>query len=342
MGGKSAPAPDYSAMATATERGVEAGERLGNRQMDFAQRQYEEMKPLAERIAESQISGMDSATRIAEEERAYGLRFRPAEERLLAEAMEFDTPAARERMAQQAAADSARAFGGLQSQTARGMGRMGIAPGSGAFGANMNQNALAAASQRAGAMTGSRLQSQEQARALLTGASALGRGQTQTALGAMGLSSQLGSSGLQTGMAPGNQYMQGLASGAGTIMAGNQLGIQGQGQILNAQTSVYKSNQESGLDVGSLMQGGAAMYKAGMFSDRRMKKNIKLVGRDERTGLPLYEFEYKDGDGRVFLGVMADDVEKVYPDMVTVMPNGFKAVNYAGLGIEMVEVGYAA
>lgn len=336
MGGKSAPAPDYSAMAAATERGVEAAERLGNRQLDFAQRQYEEMKPLAERITESQVAGMDSATRIAEEERAYGLRFRPAEERLLAEAMEFDTPAARERMAQQAAADAARAFGATQAQTARGMSRMGIAPGSGAFGASMNQNALAAASQRAGAMTGSRLQSQEQARALLTGASALGRGQTQTALGAMGLSSQLGSSGLQTGMAPGNQYMQGLASGASTIMQGNQMGIQGRGQIMNAQADLY--GKKMGIQaemMGSALGAGAAIFAA---SDRRLKENIEVVGRDERTMLPLYEFEYKGGDGRRFIGVMADDVEKVYPEAVSEMSNGYKAVDYGMLGIEMVEV----
>jgi hypothetical protein len=54
MGGKSAAPPDYSAMAAATERGIATAERLGNRQMDFAQRQYEEMKPLAERVAAQQ------------------------------------------------------------------------------------------------------------------------------------------------------------------------------------------------------------------------------------------------------------------------------------------------
>jgi hypothetical protein len=263
MGGKSAKAPDYREMAAATREGVKVARELGTRQLDFAERQYEELKPLAQRITESQIAGMDSATRIAEEEREYGLRFRPAEERVLAEAMEFDTPAARERMAQQAAADAARAFGSTQAQTARGMSRMGVAPGSGAFGANMNQNALAAASQRAGAMTGSRLQSQEQARALLLGASALGRGQTQTALGAMGLSSQLGSSGQQTAMNPGNQYMQGLASGASTIMQGQQMGIQGQGQIMSTQANLYgqKMNAQAQM-LGTALGAGLGVYGA--------------------------------------------------------------------------------
>jgi hypothetical protein len=35
---------------------------------------------------------------------------------------------------------------------------------------------------------------------------------------------------------------------------------------------------------------------------------------------------------------MAQDVEKKYPQYVFTMPDGFKAVDYAGLGIEMLEV----
>ena len=54
--------------------------------------------------------------------------------------------------------------------------------------------------------------------------------------------------------------------------------------------------------------------------------------------LPLYEFEYKNGSGKRFLGVMADDVEKDFPQMVITRPDGYKAVNYAGLGIRMLEV----
>ena len=42
MGGKSAPAPDYTAMAAATQRGVDVAEKLGNRQQAFAEKQYAE------------------------------------------------------------------------------------------------------------------------------------------------------------------------------------------------------------------------------------------------------------------------------------------------------------
>jgi len=33
------------------------------------------------------------------------------------------------------------------------------------------------------------------------------------------------------------------------------------------------------------------------------------------------------------IGVMAQEVEKVIPEAVAIMPNGFKAVNYAMLGV---------
>ena len=75
-------------------------------------------------------------------------------------------------------------------------------------------------------------------------------------------------------------------------------------------------------------------------SDRRLKQNIEEVGRDERTGLPLYEFEYKNGSGRRYVGVMADDVEKKYPQAIFTMPDGYKAVNYHMLGLEMIEVAH--
>jgi hypothetical protein len=135
---------------------------------------------------------------------------------------------------------------------------------------------------------------------------------------------------MTSAMAPGSQYQQGMA-GAGTTM----------GNIVNSQTSAYNAGMaQQGLDVGGLLQGGAAVYTA--FSDRRLKQNIELVGRDERTMLPLYEFEYINGSGRRFLGVMAQDVLETYPDMVFTMPDGFMAVNYAGLGIEMMEVDHAS
>lgn len=82
---------------------------------------------------------------------------------------------------------------------------------------------------------------------------------------------------------------------------------------------------------------GGQMMMAAMSSDSRLKEDIVEVGRHP-AGFGLYLFTYKPefrdrfGHGRKF-GVMADDVEAIIPDCVTVGADGFKRVNYARLGI---------
>ena len=79
------------------------------------------------------------------------------------------------------------------------------------------------------------------------------------------------------------------------------------------------------------------MYTA-FGSDRKIKENIKEVGVDQRTALTLYEFNYIGDTTRRFRGVMADEVELVYPEAVEDTDLGFKAVRYDLLGIEFKEV----
>jgi hypothetical protein len=72
-------------------------------------------------------------------------------------------------------------------------------------------------------------------------------------------------------------------------------------------------------------------------SDRRAKENIVRIG-DHPLGMGLYLFDYRPefreqwGAGRQF-GLMADEVEQVLPEAVSVNPDGYKQVNYAMLGI---------
>ena len=72
-------------------------------------------------------------------------------------------------------------------------------------------------------------------------------------------------------------------------------------------------------------------------SDRILKENITLIGKHP-LGIGLYLFDYKSeyrdtcGYGRQF-GVMADEVETVMPEAVSVHPDGYKLVNYEMLGI---------
>ncbi len=75
------------------------------------------------------------------------------------------------------------------------------------------------------------------------------------------------------------------------------------------------------------------------MSDPAAKENIVRVG-EHPAGFGLYLFDYKagfrdaHGHGRKF-GVMADEVEKIIPQAVVVNADGYRAVDYAQLGITL-------
>jgi len=85
-----------------------------------------------------------------------------------------------------------------------------------------------------------------------------------------------------------------------------------------------KAAQQAAI-MGLIGDGAKAAASAGMMSDRRLKTDIKKVGKTD-SGLPVYTYKYK-GDNVVHMGVMAQDVEKVTPEAVEEI-GGFKAVNY--------------
>ena len=78
---------------------------------------------------------------------------------------------------------------------------------------------------------------------------------------------------------------------------------------------------------------GAGMSALGMalpfmfgFSDERLKKNIRPVGKSY-TGHTLYQYEFLGSD-KPEVGVLAQEVEQKDPAAVVTHPSGFKMVNY--------------
>ncbi len=64
-----------------------------------------------------------------------------------------------------------------------------------------------------------------------------------------------------------------------------------------------------------------------MFSDRRLKRNIKRIGT-HATGVGIYEYTML---GYPQVGVMAQELQAVRPDLVKRHQNGYLMVNYGGL-----------
>jgi hypothetical protein len=95
------------------------------------------------------------------------------------------------------------------------------------------------------------------------------------------------------------------------------------------QLNAYNAQQAQG---GGFMNGLMSLGAAGItkYSDIRLKKNIKKIGT-LRKGINIYSYnyiDYKDLLKDKQIGVMAQEVEKVIPEAVITMADGYKAVNY--------------
>ena len=95
------------------------------------------------------------------------------------------------------------------------------------------------------------------------------------------------------------------------------------GYYSNGFTYFYKSS------TGNLINGNICR------SDRRLKKNINLIGKSP-SGINIYSFEYIDsklGKG-VYQGVMAQEV----PHATVLNPDGYLSVEYAAIDVEFKEI----
>lgn len=70
---------------------------------------------------------------------------------------------------------------------------------------------------------------------------------------------------------------------------------------------------------------GGSIGAAALFSDARLKSNIKKIG-NLKNGLNVYSYHYL-GDDEMRVGVMAQEVKNVIPSAVTTR-NGYYAVDY--------------
>lgn len=123
-----------------------------------------------------------------------------------------------------------------------------------------------------------------------------------------------------------NPAQQANTAGA-DILGATQMGYNANLAASNAQNAANAQMTQ-----GLFSLGGAAI-----MSDIRTKENIKAVGWLP-NGLPVYEYEYKSefkdhplaGHG-THTGVIAQEVEVMYPNAVITLDNGYKAVDYGKL-----------
>jgi len=126
----------------------------------------------------------------------------------------------------------------------------------------------------------------------------------------------------------------------GSVTGAGMQGLQGLGQY-GGSTIGGMGGTLSGLASGALGEAAGQTQKGtgvmsllgGLFSDVRLKDNIKFTGNYSPKGYEIYTWTWNDAAEKLGLsgdseGVIADKVEMVDPDAITLDESGYKKVNY--------------
>ena len=97
-------------------------------------------------------------------------------------------------------------------------------------------------------------------------------------------------------------------------------------QMLGAQMGMW------GSIIGGAAQGAGTAYA----SDRRLKKNINLIGKSPK-GLNIYSFEYinKDYGSGVYQGVMSNEIPR---GAVSIDFDGYDMVDYSMIDVDFKQI----
>ena len=107
--------------------------------------------------------------------------------------------------------------------------------------------------------------------------------------------------------------------------------------IFGGNVGIGKSNPLEKFDV----DGSARAYRFKEYSDERLKENVETIENSLEliTKLRGVQFEWIDqskGEGEHF-GVIAQEVEQVFPEVVHTDSEGFKSVEYSKLVVPLIE-----
>lgn len=261
----------------------------------------------------------------------------PAEDAYYQMVKDYSAPEEQEKQARAAIGDVRVAAQSQAGQQARQLRALGIDPTSPlALSAKTNVG-LGQMATEAAAATRAREGAKTLGMQLTSDAANFGRGGFSTAL--------QGAQQAQGGAAQAQQTAQqgvGAASGgAANVNTAQALAQKAYGANLDAYTSLGKSSIESYQSplaaIGGLVGQVGAGWATGGFkppSDRRLKKAArKVASLAHDIGLWMFRYVWEPDYAPLRCGYMADEVERVFPEAVSVDPWGFKRVDYDKVAI---------
>jgi hypothetical protein len=279
--------PDTSGMNAAAVASAE----LSKESLAWYKEEYAKTQPqrdaaaaTAEKAGASQIAGMDFATQQAQDLDARNKSvFQPLENKMVADAGNYDTADRRMQASSAATADVEGAFGRAQSGLARDLARNGTAVNSGRSQSLMQDAALKKATAVAGATTGAVQNVEQQGYARTADAVALGKG----IVGNQATMQQIAQTGGAQATAAAAAGVSAANSGAGLMNAGYGTALQGQGQAANIYGQVASIDQKaSDGTMGAIGSMAGLATKLYLGSDKNIKSG---TGKPANTKKALAE-----------------------------------------------------
>lgn len=259
----------------------------------------------------------------------------PAEDNYYKMVSDYNAPGQAESLASAAKGDAVSAEASQKGAFMRSLSSLGISANSPAAVSAMSDAAVRNAASEAGAATRARTAAQTLGMTLTSDAANFGRGGTSNVL-AFGQAAQgntTGAFGVANSALSGANSAVGAASTAGNgVISGYNTAATAYGNNLDAYSKLGAASiqaQAANDPMAGIGKLAGTLGSAWIGSDRRIKKNLKLIGH-YRNGIRKYSFEYLRDD-TPHIGAIAQEVVRVLPHAVRVAPNGFYEVNYAEL-----------
>jgi len=337
--------PDMSGENTSAE----ASAKLGQEQFDWYKAEYAKTQPQRDaaiaqsaKVGDAQLAGMELATQQAKEMADRNKTvFQPLEDKLVADAANFDTAGRRQQAAAEATADVESAFGTAQQGLTRDLARRGVTVGSGRSMSLMQDAALKKATATAGATSSAVKNVEQQGYARTMDAAALGKG----IVGNQATMQQIAQTGGAQAVAAAGAGVNAANSGAGLMQQGFSGAMNGLGQagsLYGQAAKLAQADSEGTMQgIGQLASLGMQLYKSDEDAKKGTGKRIstkKALKGIEATPVDAgWTYAKGEGgagdDGRPHDGPMAQQVRKHMGEKVA--PGG-KAIDVASMNAHLM------
>lgn len=313
MGWLSQPKPDPAVGQAAARNAQTSADmaQIAREELAFGRDQYNRYAPMYDQLMRQQIAQGEQDAQFSREQLGrYRSVFQPVEDRMVNDAMTYDSPEQVARRTALAANTVQTQFDNARGQTERALAAQGVDPASGrSVQTGIDQgNQLALA--RAGAVNSERTNTELMGMQLRQQAANFGRGLPQQGLQASQIA--VGANNAAAGIAGQQTASRGVALQPSLSFYGGSVGA-GNSAANIANTAYQNRNNTRSDTLGAIGTIGGIAGRIFM-SDVNAKQNIEPVEGDAAMSalrkVPVSQWDYKPGmgDGGTHVGPMAQDV----------------------------------